>query len=164
MKYQISQKILALGGDYTVRDERGNEAFYFDGKVFNFGGKKVAVLDSKGKEVARMSRKLLSLRTAYRIIRNRRVAAIVRRRPFTVRDQFVIDLPGSGDYHVVGDYIGHEYSIKKSGKDIARVSKKFFGASDSYGVDIASGDTLLILCAVVVIDMVLFKNLKTTSV
>ncbi len=161
MKYQISQKILAVGGDYSVKDESGKEVFYFDGKVFNFGGKKVSILDAQRKEIAKLRKKLFSYRPSYTLKRNGVVAATIRQRGFTLRDQFIIDVPGANDYKVIGDYIGHEYTIKRGPNDVARVSKKFFGSTDSYGVKVLSGDPVLILSAVVVIDMVLFKKLKT---
>ena len=161
MKYQISQKVLAVGGDYSVRDESGKEVYYFDGKLFNLGGKKVCVLDAQRKEVARLKKKIFSYNPSFTLQRNGIVAATIRKRSFTVRDQVIIDVPGSNDYTVIGDYIGHEYTIKRGPNDIARISKKFFGATDSYGVDVFSGDPILVLSAVVVIDMVLFKKLKT---
>ena len=161
MRYQVSQKMLAVGGDYTVRNESGKEAFYFDGKVFNIGGKKVIVYDAHKREVARITKKLFTFRPTYVVKRNGNVSATIWKRGFTMRDTFVIDVPGINDYEVVGDYVGREYSIRRGNQTNARVSKKFFGSTDSYGVDVQSGDELLLLCAVVVIDMVLYKKVKT---
>lgn len=161
MRYQVSQKMLALGGDFTIRDENGREAYYIDGKVFNFGGKRYIVLDSNRRQIALIRKKLFSFKPTYTVKRSGHIVASIRQRAFTVRDQFIIDVPGSNDYQVVGDYIGFEYTVKYDSRDVARVSKKFFGATDSYGVDIAGGDPLLILCAVVVIDVVLHPKLKS---
>ena len=161
MKFEVSQKALALGGDYAVRNELGKEEYYFDGKVFNFGGKKVIVLDSQRREVARIRKKLFALRPTFKITRNGIIAATIRRRWLTFRTQFTIDVPGTKDYQVVGDFIGNEYTIKLGNRDIARISKKFFGAADSYGVEISGGEIVLMLCAAVVIDMSLFKKRKT---
>ena len=161
MRYQVAQKMLALGGDYTVRNESGKEVFYFDGKVFSFGGKKVIVYDAHKRAVARITKKLFTFRPTYVVKRSGNISATIWKRGFTVRDAFVIDVPGINDYEVVGDYVGREYTIRRASRDDARVSKKFFGSTDSYGVDIQSGDELLLLCAVVVIDMVLYKKVKT---
>ena len=161
MKYLVTQKMLAMGGDYSVADEKGNEVYYFDGKVFRIGGKKVAVLDSHKKEIARIKRKLFTFRPTYILRRNGLTAATVRKRGFSRRVRFVIDVPGSNDYEIIGDFIGKEYTIKRGSTDVARVSKKFFGATDSYGVEVKSGDTMILLTAVIVVDMVLYTGLKT---
>ncbi len=161
MKFQVSQKLLAVGGDFSVRDESGQEAYYFDGKLFSLGGKKVIVLDGAKREVARIARKPFAFTPTYQVKRNGAVAAVIKKRAFTFRDQFIIDVPGLNDYQIVGDYVGFEYTIKRGGADVARISKRFFGATDSYGVDIQHGDPLLLLCAVVVIDMALFKQRKS---
>ncbi len=152
---------MALGGDYSVKDETGREAYYFDGKVFNFGGKKIAVLDANKREVARIAKKVISFRPTFSVRRNGVTAATIRKRGFTSREKFIIDVPGSNDYEVIGDYVGHEYTIRRDSHDVARISKKFFGGTDSYGIEISSGDAVLLLSAVVVIDMVLYRRLKT---
>ena len=161
MKYQVSQKIFALGGDFTVRDEGGREVYYFDGKVFNFCGKKVEVLNAQRQKVARIAKQPFTFRQTYKIKRNGIVAATIKKRPMTVREQFVIDVPGTNDYRIIGDYVGHEYTITRGSQDVARVSKRFFGATDSYGVEIESGDPVILLSAVIVIDMALFKSKRT---
>lgn len=161
MRYQLSQKLIGAGGDYSARDESGQQVYFFDGKVFNVGGKKVDVLDAQKKQIAQIAKQLFTFGPSYQIKRNGQIAATIRKRLLTFRDQFVIDVAGTNDYRVVGDYIGHEYSITRGGKDVARVSKKFFGATDSYGVEIHGGDPLLILSTVVVIDMLSFKKLKS---
>lgn len=161
MKFQVSQKILAVGGDFSVRDEAGREAYYFDGKMFSLGGKKVIVLDTTRREVARIRKKLFCYSPTYAVTRNGVVAAVIRKKAFTFRDQFIIDVPGTNDYEVIGDYMGHEYTIRRGKAEVAWVSKRYFGATDSYGVEIKSGEPVVLLCAVVVIDMVLYKKRKS---
>ena len=33
MRYVMRQKLLALGDDFQIRDEAGNEVFYVDGRA-----------------------------------------------------------------------------------------------------------------------------------
>ena len=161
MRFQVSQKLLALGGDFSVRDEAGREAFYFDGKLFSLGGKRVVVLDPKRKEVARIVQKPLSFTPTYRVKRNGVVAATIKKRRFSLRDTFLIDVPGTNDFQVVGGYIGFEYTIRRGAIEVARISKRFFSSNDSYGVEVHHGDPVLLLCAVIVIDLVLFKRRRS---
>ncbi len=157
MIYQLTQKLLAVGDDFTVKDESGREAYYIDGKAFTFG-KKFAVIDNMKREVAFVSQKRFSFRPTYRVKRDGKIAAVITKKRMGFRPQFYIDIPGTNDYTIVGDFVGHEYTIKRQAGDAARISKRFFGGTDNYGVDIQSGDPVLILCAVVVIDLVLYHK------
>jgi uncharacterized protein YxjI len=61
---------------------------------------------------------------------------------------------GPNDLEAVGDFIGHDYTFSRSGREAARVSKKWFRMSDTYGVEVAPGeDDVLILASTVVIDL-----------
>jgi uncharacterized protein YxjI len=117
--------------------------------------KKLLVLDGKKQEVARIKQKFLAFTPTFFIFRNGRLSATVKKRRFKLREQFTIDIPGASNYRIVGDFVGYEYSIKRNADDIARISKRFFAMSDSYGVEVYEGDTLLLLCAAVIIDLVL---------
>jgi uncharacterized protein YxjI len=68
--------------------------------------------------------------------------------------RFNVDVPGPDDLEASGDFLSHEYSFTRHGSEVARVSKKWFSMSDTYGVDINDKeDDVLILASTVVIDM-----------
>ncbi|MFN8390785.1 MAG: LURP-one-related family protein [Bdellovibrionota bacterium] len=159
MKYEISQKALSIGDDFRVRDEAGNEAFYVDGKALTLR-KQFTVLDPNGRHVAEVCQKWFAFTPTFTVMRNGILAATIYKRRFTWRQQFVIDIFGSNDYTIIGDFVGFEYTIRRGKRDVARVSKRFFSMTDSYGVDIQEGDPLLILCGVVVVDLVLHNQRK----
>ncbi len=161
MKYQLSQKLFTFGDDFTIRNETGRELYYVDGKAFTFG-KKLSFLDEQKKELVFISQKLFTFAPTFQIKKHGQIIATVKKQLFTMRPKFILDIPGPNDYHVVGDFIGHEYTIKRNSKDVARVSKQFFSMSDTYGVDIVEGDTVLILSAVIIIDLVLHVRRKSS--
>ena len=37
MRYQMQQKLWAMGNDFTIKDAGGNDAFFVDGKAFSLG-------------------------------------------------------------------------------------------------------------------------------
>jgi uncharacterized protein YxjI len=80
----------------------------------------------------------------------------VKRQLFTLfRARFTVDVPGPDDLEAKGDFLDHEYTFERHGRDVARVSKKWFSLSDTYAIDIDQGeDDVLILAAAVVIDLV----------
>jgi uncharacterized protein YxjI len=155
MRYQMRQKLLCLGDDYVIRDGEGNEAYYVDGRVFSIGDK-LAVRDREGREVAEIRQKLLAWGPTYEVWREGNLAGVVRKELFTFfKCRFEVDVPGPADLEAVGDFMDMEYSFRRGGEEVARVSKRFFSIGDTYGVDVADGeDEVLVLAAAVVIDLV----------
>ena len=155
MRYMMKQKILSWGDDFKIRDESGRDVFYVDGKVFSFGDK-LSFRDARGNELAVIDQKLLSVGPTYEIYRGGRLAAVVKKKLFTLlRNKFTVDVPGPDDLEAQGDFINKDYTFTRGGRTVAEVSKKWFRMGDTYGIDIAPGeDDVLILASAVVIDQI----------
>lgn len=154
MRYVMKQKILSWGDDFTIRDEAGRDAFFVDGRVLSWGDK-LSFQDMQGNELAFITQKLLNWGPTYEISRGGKVVAVVKKELFTFfRCAFTVDVPGPDDLDADGDLLDHEYSFTRHGQRVASVSKKWFSWSDTYGIDIASGeDEVLVLCSAVIIDL-----------
>ena len=161
MRYLMRERILSWGDDFTIKDAEGNDAYYVDGKVFSFGNK-LTFNDRDGHEVARIDQKLLSFGPQYTIMRGDDTVAVVKKHLFTLfRARFTVDVPGPGDLEARGNFLDHEYTFAREGREVARVSKKWFSLSDTYAVDVDAGeDDVLILAAAVVIDLVSHPDQK----
>lgn len=155
MRYLMRERILSWGDDFRIKDADGRDAFYVDGKVFSFGDR-LSIKDSAGNEAALIDQKLLSVGPQYEIIRGGKTIAVVKKHLFTlVRARFTVDVPGPDDLEARGNFLDHEYTFERAGREVARVSKKWFKLTDTYGIDIDEGeDDVLILAAAVVIDLV----------
>jgi uncharacterized protein YxjI len=155
MRYVMRERILSWGDDFTIRTADGEDAFYVDGKVFSFGDK-LSFQDTDGNELAVIDQKLLSFGPQYDIVRGGKTVATVKKHLFTLlRAKFTVDVPGPDDFEAAGNFIDHEYTFERRGREVARVSKRWFRLSDTYGIDIDDGeDDVLILAAAVVIDLV----------
>jgi uncharacterized protein YxjI len=151
----MRQRILSWGDDFSIKDADGQEVYYIDGKVFSFGNK-LSIKDRNGAELAQINQKLLSLGPQYEIVSGGETVAVVRKHLFTpFRARFSVDVPGPDDLEATGDFLDHEYVFERSGRVVARVSKKWFSLADIYAVDIEEGqDDVLVLAAAVVIDLV----------
>lgn len=151
----MRERILSWGDDFTIKYADGRDAYYVDGKVFSFGDK-LSFQDMSGRELAVVDQKLLSFGPQYEIIRNGRTVATVKKHLFTFfRHKFTVDVPGPDDLEAAGDFLDHEYTFQRHGREVARVSKRWFSWSDTYGIDIDEGeDDVLILAGAVVIDLV----------
>ncbi len=151
----MRERILSWGDDFTIKDADGGDAYYIDGKVFSFGDK-LSFQDMQKNELAVIDQKLLSLGAQYEIIQGGKTVATVKKHLFTFfRHKFTVDVPGPDDLEAAGNFLDHEYTFERNGREVARVSKKWFRFSDTYGIDIDAGeDDVLILASAVVIDLV----------
>jgi uncharacterized protein YxjI len=154
MRYQMKQKLLSFGDDFTVKDADGSDAYFVDGKAFAIGDK-ASFQDMQGNELLRIEQKLLSIGKTFHILRDGRQVATVHKKPFTFfRDVFDVEDGAAGNLDAEGNFTDHEYRFTRDGQLVAGVSKKIFAFSDTYGVDIVAGeDDVLILACTVVIDM-----------
>ena len=82
-----------------------------------------------------------------------RIAMVHKAMITPLRERWVIDVDGGPDLHAQGNIVDHEYTIEGDGTKVAEVSKRWFRARDTYGVEVAPGqDDVLILAATAVID------------
>ena len=155
MRYVMKQKFWSWGDDFRIKDESGQEVFLVDGRAFSWGDK-LSFHDANGNELAFIRQKLLSWGPTYEIERAGQLAAVVKKKFFTfLRCRFTVDVPGPDDLEAQGDFLDHEYVFERRGQAVAQVSKRWFSWTDTYGIDVASGeDDVLILASAVVIDMV----------
>jgi uncharacterized protein YxjI len=162
MRYIMRERILSWGDDFTIRTGDGTDAYHVDGKVLSFGDK-LSFRDAEGNDVAKIDQKLLSIGPQYEIIRGGKTVAVVKKQLFTLfRARFTVDVPGPDDLEAQGNFLDHEYTFERGGRPVARVSKKWFSFSDTYGIDIDDGeDDVLILASAVVIDLVSHPDSKS---
>ena len=154
MRYQMKQKLWAMGNDFTIKDAQGQDVFFVDGKAFAIGDK-LSFQDMQGNELAYIAQKMLSLKKRYEIYRQGALFAEVVKEWTFFKDKYTVDIPGPNDYEVQGNFWDHEYAFVRQGREVAHVSKQYFTFRDTYGIDIIDGeDDIAILATAVVIDLV----------
>jgi uncharacterized protein YxjI len=160
-RYVMKQDWFCLGNDYTIRDAAGEEVLKVDGRAFSFG-EKLSVQTLDGRELAFISQKLLSWGPTYEIWKGDRLAAVIKKKVFTLfRCEFTVDVPGPDDLLAEGDFWDYEYTFTRGGRHVGSVSKKYFSWTDTYGIDILHGeDPILVLASVVVIDLCCHQDKK----
>ena len=152
-RFQMRQRLFAFGDDFDIENDRGERVFHIDGKALRLRAM-LLFQDMQGHEIYRIQEKLLRVRDTMRIFRGKVMVARVHNALFTpLRDRFRIEIPGGQDMTTHGTILYHEYTIERNGDTLARVSKRWFRARDTYGVEVAeSGDALLLLAITAVID------------
>ena len=152
-RYQMREKLFAIGDDFWVENEGGQRAFKVNGKALRV--RDTLVLESpRGEELYSIKEKMVRVRDTMDIERGGRQVATVKKALITpLRERFSIDVDGGGDMEAKGNILDHEYKIERGGDEIAEISRRWFRVRDTYGVEIKPGqDDALVLAVVVCID------------
>jgi uncharacterized protein YxjI len=160
MKYVVREKMFAVGDDYWIEDERGERAFYVDGKVMRVRDT-LELQDPSGAVVAVIRKKLVSIRDAMTIERDGDVLVTVKKKRLAfLRDVYRAELASGEELEVRGDLIDKEYDIEYEGERLARISRKFFSLRDAYAIDIEreDADASMLIAVAVCVDRLVEKE------
>src|SRR5919109_4764763 len=114
-RYKMRQRLISIGEDFAIEDERGNPVYKVDGKVLRIR-ETFVIEDLHGNEVATIREKKLALRDSMNILRGGETIATIRKAWFApFRDKFEIDVRGGQDLVAQGDILDHEYAIRRGG-------------------------------------------------
>jgi uncharacterized protein YxjI len=150
-RYQMREKLIAIGDDYWIEDESGRRAYKVNGKAMRVRNTFV-LEDAAGNEVAKIQERKLRVRDTVEIERAGGNAT-VHKALVGIRDRFKIDVDGGPGLSAQGNLVDHEYEIEGDSGLVATVSKRWFRIRDSYGVEIQpEQDEALILAITVCID------------
>jgi uncharacterized protein YxjI len=152
-KYQMREKMFAIGDDFWIENDDGERAFKVNGKALRI--RDTFVLEApSGEQLFTIQEKKLSVRDKMEIERDGKTVATVKKALFTpLRERFSIEVEGGEDMEAKGNIVDHEYEIERGGDKVAEVSKRWFRVRDTYGIEIAPGqEDALILSVTVCID------------
>jgi uncharacterized protein YxjI len=152
--YQMRQKMVSIGDDYWIENDRGQKVFKVDGKALRV--RQTLILeDAHGQELYKIQERMLRVKDSMEIedARGQRVAMVKKALITPVRERWTVNVRGGRDLDVQGNILDHEYAIGEGRDRVAEVSKKWFRVRDTYGVEVDPGqDDALILAVTVVID------------
>ena len=154
-RYKIRQKLFSIGDDFWIENQDGQKVFKVDGKALRLR-KTLIFEDMEGEKLCQIQERWLPIKETMEIEDPHGVQmAVVKKALITpLRDKWDVKVKGGPDLDVQGDFLDHEYAIKQGWSKVAEVSKKWFRLTDTYGVEIDSGQNdILILAIAVAIDM-----------
>ena len=138
-RYQMREKLFAIGDDYWIETEAGERAFKVDGKALRVR-EHIHSREPVGEELCKIQEKKLRVRDTMEIERDGDTVATVKKALITpLRDRFAIELEGGGELSAKGNIVEHEYEIERDGEKVAEISKRWFRVRDTYGIEIAPG-------------------------
>lgn len=153
-RYQMRQRMISIGDDYVIENDRGERVFKLDGKALRVR-KTIVFEDIGGRELCRIQERMLRVKDSMEIEDpdGRRMALVKKAMITPVRERWTVNVEGGPDLRVQGNIVDHEYTIEDDGQRVAEVSKRWFQVRDTYGVEVApGGNDILILAITAVID------------
>ncbi len=153
-RYQMRQRVISIGDDYVIENDRGERVFKVDGKALRVR-KTLLFEDIHGHELCKIQERMLRVKDSMEIEdpRGSRMAIVKKAMITPVRERWVVKVEDGPDLHAQGNFVDHEYTIERDGAKVAEISKRWFRAADTYGVEVAPGENdILILATTCVID------------
>ena len=152
-RYQMRQRMISIGDDYVIENNRGERVFKLDGKALRIR-KTIRFEDMDGHELCKIQERMLRVKDSMEIEDpgGHRMALVQKAMIDPLRERWTVKVDGP-DLHVQGNIVDHEYTIERDGQRVAEVSKRWFRVRDTYGVEITPGENdVLILATTAVID------------
>jgi uncharacterized protein YxjI len=154
-RYKIRQKLLSIGDDFWIENQKGDRVFKVDGKALRLR-KTLIFEDIQGNTLAKIQERLLPIKETMVVedAEGNQLAVIKKGLIAPLGDHWSVNVRGGPDLDVQGNILDHEYSISERRNKIAEVSKAWFSLTDTYGVEIDDGQNdILILATAIAIDM-----------
>ena len=122
-RFQMREKLIAIGDDFWIENEEGERAFKVDGKALRIRDTLVLEDASTGAELYKIQEKKLSIRDKMEIERGGETVATVKKALITpLRDRFSIEVEGGEDMEAKGNIVDHEYKIERGGEKVAEAA------------------------------------------
>jgi uncharacterized protein YxjI len=153
-RYQMRQRMISIGDDYVIENERGEHVFRLDGKALRIR-KTIRFEDMHGQELCKIQERMLRVKDSMEIEDpgGHRMALVQKAMIEPLRERWTVKVEDGPDLRVQGNIVDHEYTIERDGQRVAEVSKRWFRVRDTYGVEITPGENdILILASTAVID------------
>ena len=152
--YRMRQKLVSIGDDYWIENDRGERAYKVDGKALRLR-KTLIFQDAHGAELVKIQEHMLHVRDTMEIEDRdgNRVATVKKALITPLRDRWTVKVADGPDLEVKFYILDDEYTIEDGRTRAAEVSKKWFRVADTYGVEVAPGqDPAAILAVTAVLD------------
>ena len=159
-RYKMRQKLVSFGDDFWIENDRGERVFKVNGKILRIR-KTLEFEDRKGHVKVQIQERMLRVKDSMAIEngKGRKIAEVKRALITPLRERWVVKIGDGPNLEVQGDLLAHEYRIGEGKHKVAKVSKKWFRISDTYGVQVAANrDDILILAITVAIDAMVHSN------
>jgi uncharacterized protein YxjI len=150
-RYQMREKLLSIGDDSWIEDESGRKAFKVNGKAMRLR-KTLVIEDPSGTALVQIQDRPIRVREVMEVedAAGATLATVAKAMITPLRERFTITIAAGGQMQAQGNIVDHEFNIEAAGKKVAEVSKKWFRIRDSYGVEVAPDQNVVLILAIAV--------------
>ncbi|MFI7005850.1 LURP-one-related/scramblase family protein [Streptomyces sp. NPDC050145] len=156
MRYEVRERLFAVGEDYWIEDEQGRKAFLVDGKAMRLRDT-FELKGPDGRVLIDIRQKMLALRDTMVIERGGEPLAKIRRKRLSLlRNHYRVELVDGTELDVSGKILDREFAVEYDGELLADISRRWLRVRDTYGVNVVREDAdpaLLVAVAVCVIHL-----------
>lgn len=156
MRYEVRERLFAIGEDYWIEDENGHKAFLVDGKAMRVRDT-FELKGPDGRVLIDIHEKMLALRDTMVVERgDEQLAKVKRKRLSLLRNHYRVELVDGTELDVSGKILDREFAIEYDGELLAEISRRWLRVRDTYGVNVVRDDAdpaLIIAVAVCVIHL-----------
>ncbi|WP_078555931.1 LURP-one-related/scramblase family protein [Bacillus alkalicellulosilyticus] len=142
----IKQKVFSLSGKFTVKDQEQNDVYYVEGSFMKLP-KTFSIMNSDRKEVALITKKMLSFLPKFFVEVNGREMVMIKKEFSFFKARYTIDAAG---IEVRGNWWDMNFQLFQHGEVVGKVSKQWFTWGDSYKVEILNEEMETIIIALVI--------------
>ncbi|CAM5298007.1 hypothetical protein SVIOM342S_08234 [Streptomyces violaceorubidus] len=140
MRFLVYDRLLGIGDDYWIEDDRGNKVFLVDGKAMRLR-EHLELKDAQGRVLIDIHQKMFALRDTMVIERvGEPLARIKRKRLSLLRNHYRVTLADGTELDVSGKILDREFAIEYDGELLAVISRRWLTLRDTYGVDVVRDD------------------------
>ncbi|WP_394432236.1 LURP-one-related/scramblase family protein [Streptomyces sp. SGAir0957] len=156
MRYEVRERLFAIGEDYWIEDENGHKAFLVDGKAMRVRDT-FELKGPDGRVLIDIHEKMFALRDTMIVERgDEQLAKVKRKRLSLLRNHYRVELVDGTELDVSGKILDREFAIEYDGELLAEISRRWLRVRDTYGVNVVRDDAdpaLIIAVAVCVIHL-----------
>ena len=147
--YRMREKLVSIGDDYWIENDRGERVYKVDGKALRLRHTLIFE-DDRGTELVKIQERMLRVRDSMEIEdRDGNKVAMVKKAMLTpLRERWTVKVADGPDLEIKGNILDHEYTIEDGRTRVAEVSKKWFRVADTYGVEVTQGQDPVLMLAV----------------
>jgi uncharacterized protein YxjI len=153
-RYQMRQRLVSIGDDFNIDNDRGQHAFKVDGKALRVRHTLIFE-DPQGRELCKIQERMLRVKDTMVIEgpSGETLATVKKALIAPMRERWTVKMGEGPDLQIQGNLLDHEYTMEAGGHTVAQVSKKWFRVADTYGVEIEPGQNdVVVLAATVAVD------------
>ena len=129
MELLIRQRVFSWTDTYDVFDSSQNAKYFVKGDFFSLGHKIRIFNKYTGEELGCVQQRLLSLLPTFDIEIHGQLVGTVKKKFTLFTQDYQVDYRG---WDVEGDFLGWDYRVKESGREVMSISKQWLTWGDTY--------------------------------